>query len=62
MYSECIGETSGSDSKYVLNSGTEPVILFRLGFVLKLGSALPVSIMGMGLGSRFCFSVFNYGS
>jgi len=38
------GEVSVSDSDSVLNIGTEPIIRFRLGFVLKLGLVLPVSI------------------
>jgi len=62
MYFECMGEKSVSDSDSILNRGTEPNIRFRLCFVLKLGLLLPVSIMGMGMLSRFYFSVFKYGS
>ena len=62
MYFECVGELSVSDSISVLNRGTQPIIRFRLGFVLKLGLVLHVSIIGMGMGFPFCFSVFNYGS
>jgi len=61
MYSECIGETSGSDSVSILNRGTDPMISFRLGFC-KGGLVLPVSIMGMVMGSVLCSSVFKYGS
>ena len=46
MYLECVGELSVSDSDFVLDRGTEPIIRFRLGFVLKLGLVIPVSIMG----------------
>ena len=60
MYSECIGETSGSDSKYVLNSGTEPVILFRLGFVLRLGSVTTSFYNRNWDGFLFLFAVFKY--
>jgi len=55
-----VGEASVSVSEAVLDRGTKAIIRFRLGFILKVGFLLPVSIMGMG--SRFCFSVFNYGS
>jgi hypothetical protein len=57
-----VGESFVSDSDSVLNRGTEPFILFRLGYVLKLGLVLTVSIMGMGIDSRYSFSVFNYGA
>ena len=60
MYFECVGEVSVSDTYSVLIRGIEPIIRFRLGFVLKLGLALLVEVIGMG--SRFCFSVVNYGS
>jgi hypothetical protein len=56
-----VGEVSVSYSDSVLNRGTEPIVSFRIGFVLKLGLVLPVSIMGIGMGSPFCFSIFNYG-
>jgi hypothetical protein len=62
MYFECVSESSVSDTDSVLKKGTEPIMPFRLGFVLKLGLILPVSIMGMEMGSRFCFSVFMYAS
>ena len=61
MYFECVGELSVSDSDSVLNRGTEPIIRFRLGFVLKLRLVPAVSIMGMGMRSLY-FSVFKYGS
>ena len=51
MYVECAGKVSVSDSDYVLNIGTEPIT----PFVLKLGFVPPVSMMGMGIGSRFRF-------
>ena len=50
---ECIGELSVSDSITVLKRGTEPIIRFRSGFVLKLGLVLHLSIIGLGIGSRF---------
>ena len=50
-----------SDSDSVLNRGTEPIICFIFGFALKYGFVLPAPIMGIGMGSRFCFSVFMYG-
>jgi len=59
MYFECAGEASVSDSESLLNRGTEPIIRFCLGYVLKLGFVLPVSIMGMGLASRFLFLGFQ---
>ena len=49
MYFEWGGKVSVSDSDSVLNSGTEPIIRFRF--------TSPVSIMGMGIGSRLRFSV-----
>jgi len=49
MYFECLGESSVSYTDSVLNRGTEPIIRFRLGFVLKFGLVLPVSIIGMGM-------------
>jgi len=55
MYFECVGKSSVSDSVSVLNRGTEPIIRFRLGFVLKLGLVLLVSIIGMGMGTVFDF-------
>ena len=61
MYFQCVGELYVSDSDTVLNTGTEPIIRFHSGFVLKLGLVLPVSIIGMGMGSRLCFSVLKYG-
>ena len=53
MHFECEGEISVSDSDSVLNRGTERIIRFRLGFVLKLGLVLPVSIVRKGMGSPF---------
>ena len=47
MYFECVGESCVSDLDSDLNKGTEPIIHFRLGFVLKLGLLQRVSIMGM---------------
>ena len=58
MYFECVGDISISDS--VLKNGTEPIIFFRLSYVLKLGLVLPVSIMGMSY--RLSFSVFKCGT
>jgi hypothetical protein len=52
-----MGEETVSDSgsnDFVLNIGTELTILFD--FVSELGLALPVSIIGIGMGSRFRFS------
>jgi len=60
MYFQWVGEASVSDSDSVLNSNNERIIRFCLGFLFKLGKLLPVSIMGMG--SRFRFAVFKYGS
>jgi len=65
MCFECIREASVSDTDSklsVLNRGTEQIIRFPLDFVLKLGVVLLASTMGMGISSRFCFSVCNYGS
>jgi len=54
-----VGEVSVSYSDSVLNRGTEPIVYFRIGFVLKLGLVLPVSIMGIGMGSPFLFLGFQ---
>jgi len=62
MYFECVGEVSVSHSDSVLNRVSEPIIRFRLGFVLILGLVLPFSIMGMLSRFLFFFSVFKYGS
>jgi hypothetical protein len=52
---------SDSDSNYsVLNIATELII--RFGLVLKIGIVFPVTIIGVGMASRFCFPVFKYGS
>jgi hypothetical protein len=59
MSFECVGELSVSDSDTLSNRGTEPIIRFRLGFVLKLGLVIPVSIIGIGMGSRFLFVGFQ---
>ena len=48
MYFECVGKVPLSDSELILNSGTEPIIRFRLGFVLKLGFVPTVSILELG--------------
>ena len=63
LHIECMGEetVSDSDSNYsVLNIGTELII--RFGLVLKIGIVFPVTIIGVGMASRFCFPVFKYGS
>jgi len=52
-YFESAGEASFSDSASVLNRGSEPITRFHLGFVLKLGLVLPVSVMGIRMGSPF---------
>ena len=57
-YFECDGETFVSDSDSVLNRGIESII----SSYLKLGLVLPISIMRMGIGSRFCYSVSKYES
>jgi len=44
----CVGESPVSSADYILNGGTEPILRFHLGFVLKRGLVLPVSIMRMG--------------
>jgi hypothetical protein len=47
---------------FYLNIGVQPTTRFRFGFVLKQGllwGVPPVSIIGMGIGSRFSFSVFK---
>jgi hypothetical protein len=57
---ECTDKESVSDSDSdipVLIRGTEPIIRLRLGFDL-----VPhLSIVGMGVSSRFRFSVFEHG-
>ena len=58
----CVGEASVSDTDSVSNRGTEPIILFRLGFVITPAVVLPVSMMGMGIGFCCCSFVFKYGS
>ena len=60
-----MGKASVSDSESnlgVSNRGTGTIIRFLLRYVLKLGFVIPVSTMGLGIGSRFCSSVFKYGS
>jgi hypothetical protein len=61
-----MGEESVSDSEpklSVSNRGTELIMRLRFGLVLKLGRvSRPVSTIGIGMGSRFCFSVYKYGS
>jgi len=54
---------SDSDSNLsILNRGTEPITNLLFGFVLKLGVVPQDSTVEMGMGSRFRFSVFKYGS
>ena len=65
IYFECTGKESVSDSESnvsVLNSGNEPIIRLRFGFVLKPGCVPPVSTICIGMGSRFCFSLLKKGS
>jgi len=59
MLFETVNEASVSDSDSPLNRGTEPIIRFRLDFVLKRGLVYPVSIMGMMMFSRFLFLGFQ---
>jgi hypothetical protein len=67
MYFEYTGETllsvSFSESVLsVLNTGGEIIMRLRFAYVLKLGllsGVPPVSTIGIGMGSRFRFSVFK---
>jgi len=56
------GEAFLCNSNFVLTRGTEPIIRFRLCFILILGLVLAESVIGMGMGCRFFFWVFKYGS
>ena len=62
---ECTGKESISDLESnfsILNRGKEPFINLRLGFVLKPGCVPQDSTIGMGMDSRFRFSLFKNGS
>jgi len=62
---ECTGKEPVSNSKSnvsVLYRGSERIICLRIGFVLKLGFVPPDAAIGIGMGSRFCFSLFKNGS
>ena len=64
IYFEWTGEESVSDSEFnisILNQGKEAIIRLRFGFVLKLDCVTPVSTIGMGKGSRFCFWLLKRG-
>jgi len=49
-----------SNSDSVLKRDTEPIMRFRLGFVLKFGCILLISILGIGIISRI-FLFFKWG-
>jgi hypothetical protein len=52
MGEEMVSDSDSND--FVLHIGTELII--RFGFFSELGLVLPVSIIGIGMGSRFRFS------
>ena len=62
MQFQCVGLVSVSDSDTLLNRDTDPIIRFRLGYVLKLGYVPPVSNIRMGMCSTFRSSVSKYES
>jgi hypothetical protein len=58
IYFECTEKESVCDTVSnipVLNTGSEPIIRLYFDFVLKFGCVPPVSTIGIGMGSRFCF-------